>query len=293
MAVLTWDNVGERYFETGIDRGVLYIPNSGGQYVNGVAWNGLVSVSESPSGAEPNAQYADNIKYLNLYSAEEFGATLEAFTYPPEFNQFDGLASPVAGLTVGQQHRGMFGLSYRTRIGNDLQGDNLGYKLHLVYGCQASPSEKAYNTVNDSPEALTFCWKIATTPGEVAGLRPTSILTVDSRHVSSAKLKDLTDMLWGTSGTSPSLPLPAVVIATLTGGGLLEVTPGVPTYDAVTHKVTIPGTANVLYYIDDVLQTAGDITLVQGEPVLVVARPATGYKFPAVSDDDWLFEWPM
>lgn len=293
MAVLTWDNVGERYFETGIDRGVLYIPNNSGVYTNGVAWNGLVSISESPSGAEPNAQYADNIKYLNLYSAEEFGATIEAFTYPDEFQQFDGLGTPVDGLTIGQQHRGMFGLSYRTRIGNDLQGDNLGYKIHMVYGCQASPSEKAYNTVNDSPEALTFSWELATTPVEVPGFRPTSILTVDSRKTNSSKLTDLTNMLWGTGGTDPQLPLPAVVIATLTGGGLIEVVPGVPTYNGGTHQVTIPGTANVLYYIDDVLQSAGTVQLVQGEPVLVVARPATGYKFPAASDDDWLFEWPL
>ena len=156
MAILTWDGIGERVYETGVDRGVLYIPNSSGVYNNGVAWNGLTSVTESPSGAEPSAQYADNVKYLNLFSAEEFGATIEAFTYPDEFAPFDGLGVPSPGVTIGQQSRKSFGLSFRTRIGNDLDGDAHGYKLHMIYGCSASPSERAYSTVNDSPEAITF-----------------------------------------------------------------------------------------------------------------------------------------
>ena len=289
MAKLVWDKVGERFFETGVDRGVLYIPNSSGAYINGVAWNGLVSVSESPSGAEPNAQYADNIKYLNLYSAEEFGATIEAFTYPAEFQQFDGLATPVAGLTVGQQHRGMFGLSYRTRIGNDLEGDSLGYKLHLVYGCQASPSEKAYNTVNDSPEALTFSWEIATTPVEVTNLRPTSIITIDSREFTPQQMTDIEEILWGTVGTDPSLPLPDAVISSMSTS-LTLATPTKPTYDGGTHTITIPTITGVAYFIDDVEQT-GPVVLTSGQAVLVVAKPKTGYKFPPVIDVDWLYEY--
>jgi hypothetical protein len=212
MAQLTWDQVGERYYETGVDHGVLYIPNSQGLYVNGVAWNGLTSVSETPTGAEPNAQYADNIKYLNLYSAEEFGATIEAFTYPDEFAQFDGLAVPTPGVSVGQQSRRQFGLSYRTRVGNDLVGDDLGYKLHLIYGCTASPSEKAYNTINDTPEAITFSWEIDTIPVAVTDHRPTSILTIDSTKVDATDLAELEALLYGTEGVDPQLPLPDAVI---------------------------------------------------------------------------------
>lgn len=213
MAVLQWDQVGERFYETGIDRGVLYIPNGSGVYDDGVAWNGLVSVQETPSGAEANAQYADNIKYLNLVSAEEFGATLEAFTYPPEFGEFDGLATPQVGVNVGQQGRGTFGLSYRTRIGNDVDGDDHGYKLHLVYGCLATPSEKSYSTVNDSPEAITFSWEISTTPVPVTGLRPTSIITIDSTLVAPADLTALETLLYGAVATEPALPTPDEVIA--------------------------------------------------------------------------------
>lgn len=214
MAVLTWDTVGDRIYETGVDHGVLYIPDEvTGAYDNGVAWNGLVSVSESPTGAEPNAQYADNIKYLNLTSAEEFGATLEAFTYPDEFAPFDGLSLPVPGVAVGQQNRGHFGLSYRTRLGNDIEGDAHGYKLHLVYGCKAAPSEKAYNTVSDTPEPITFSWEISTTPVAVTGLSPTSIIVIDSTKVDPADLATLETALYGAAATEPQLPLPDAVIA--------------------------------------------------------------------------------
>jgi len=213
MAVLTWDQVGERVYETGVDHGVLYVPDVTGVYDTGFSWNGLVSVQETPTGAEPNAQYADNIKYLNLISAEEFGATLEAFTYPPEFNQFDGVATPEPGVYVGQQARKLFGLSYRTRIGNDLEGDDYGYKLHLVYGCQATPSEKAFNTVNDSPEAITFSWEISTTPAPVTGLRPTSIITIDSTVAAPLDLTALETLLYGAVATDPALPTPDEVIA--------------------------------------------------------------------------------
>lgn len=215
MAALVWDLIGERYYETGVDHGVLYIPDATGVYATGVAWNGLVSVTESPTGADATAQYADNIKYLNLISVEEFGATIEAFTYPPEWGQFDGLATPEDGVYVGQQPRKTFGLSYRTRMGNDLEGDAFGYKLHLVYGCIASPSEKAYNTINDSPEAITFSWEISTTPAPITtptGLKPTSLIVVDSSIVDPADLTSLEGMLYGGTG-SAMLPTPDEVLA--------------------------------------------------------------------------------
>lgn len=213
MAVLTWDQVGTRTYETGVDHGVLYIPDVAGEYTDGVAWNGLVSVQETPSGAESNKTYADNIVYLNLISLELFGATIEAYTYPPEFNQFDGIVTPQPGVYVGQQARKPFGLSYRTRIGDDLEGDAAGYKLHLVYGCIATPSEKAYNTVSDSPEAITFSWEISTTPAPVTGQRPTSLITIDSTVVAPADLTALETLLYGAVATEPALPTPDEVIA--------------------------------------------------------------------------------
>lgn len=289
MAKLTWDATGERFYETGVDHGVLYIPNNSGVYNNGVSWNGLTAVTESPSGAEANAQYADNIKYLNLISAEEFGATIEAFTYPDEFAQFDGIATPSAGVSVGQQARKTFGLSYRTKLGNDLEGDDLGYKLHLVYGCTAAPSEKAYATVNDSPEAITFSWEIATTPVAVTGLRPTSLLTIDSTKVNADDLEDLEDFLYGTAGTDPSLPLPDAVLA-IFAGGLTIVTPTAPTYDGGTKVITIPSVTGVTYYMDDVVLSSGAQPAIT-EDKIVVARPNTGYRFPDVVDDDWFFDF--
>lgn len=219
MPALVWDLVGERLYETGVDHGVLYMPDDQGVYSNGVAWNGLTSVSETPSGAEANAQYADNIKYLNLISAEEFGATLEAFTYPDEFADYDGLVTPTPGVVVGQQPRKMFGLSYRTRVGNDVEGDEHGYKLHLVYGCIASPSEKAYNTINDSPEAITFSWEISTTPVPVTGYKPTSLIVVDSTVVDAGMLTSLENELYGEASGAANLPTPDEVIAIFGGGG--------------------------------------------------------------------------
>jgi hypothetical protein len=218
MATLLWDQVGQRFYEAGVDHGVLYIPDVvTGIYDTGVVWNGLVTVTESPSGAEANAQYADNIKYLNLLSAEEFGATIEAFTYPEEFAAMDGAALPVEGLVVGQQGRGVFGLSYRTNIGNDLEGVDHGYKLHLIYGAQASPSEKAYGTINDSPEAITFSWEITTTPVPVTDLKPTASLVIDSTVVDPADLATLEDLLYGTAVTEAALPTPDEVIAVFAG----------------------------------------------------------------------------
>lgn len=219
MTALTWDDVGERFFETGVDHGVLYIPTSG-VYDNGYAWNGLTGVTETPSGAEPTALYADNIKYLNLLSLEQFGGTITAYTYPDEFGQCDGTSAPTPGVAIGQQARQTFGLSYRTRLGNDEEGDDFGYKLHLVYGAVASPSERAYATVNDSPSAIEFSWAFQTTPVSVTGLRPTSLITIDSNTVSAGALAALEDLLYGTVSTDPSLPLPDAVVALLDGDAL-------------------------------------------------------------------------
>lgn len=217
MARLVWDKTGERVYESGVDHGVLYLPDNIGAYTNGVVWNGLTTVTESPSGAEPNPQYADNIKYLNLVSAEEFGATIEAFTYPKEFAQCDGSAELAPGVTIGQQARTTFGLSYRTKIGNDLEGQDAGYKLHLIYGAQAAPSERAYATINDSPEAITFSWEITTNPINVAGHKPTASLTIDSTEVAAAKMATIEDLLYGTTvgAEIPKLPTPDAIIAIL------------------------------------------------------------------------------
>jgi hypothetical protein len=217
MAPLTWDQVGERLYETGVDHGVLYIPDDTGVYKDGFAWNGLTTVTESPSGADSSPQYADNIKYLNLVSAEEFGATIEAFTYPEEFAQCDGTALPEAGVALGQQGRKMFGLSYRTKVGNDIDGSDFGYKLHLIYGCQAAPSEKAYATINDSPEALSFSWDVTTTPVPVTDYKPTSLIVVDSTVVDPLKLKSLEDLLYGAASVPAALPMPDAVIALFAG----------------------------------------------------------------------------
>lgn len=213
MAPLTWDDVGEKLYETGVDHGVLYIPDDTGVYNSGVAWNGLTTVTESPSGAEASAQYADNIKYLNLVSAEEFGGTIEAFTYPEEFGQCDGTALPAPGVAVGQQGRKMFGLSYRTKVGNDVDGMEHGYKLHLIYGALAAPAEKAYATVNDSPEAISFSWDITTTPVPVTDYKPTALLVIDSTVVDSADLTALEDLLYGKASVEAALPTPDAVIA--------------------------------------------------------------------------------
>lgn len=222
MAKLVWDKTGERLYETGVDRGVLYV-QSNGTYPNGVAWNGLTAVTESPSGAEPTPLYADNIKYLNLISAEEFGCTIEAYTYPEEFAECDGSAELAAGVTIGQQARKTFGLSYRTKIGNDATGDKFGYKLHLIYGGLASPSEKAYATINDSPEAITFSWEVSTTPVSVDGHSPTASITIDSTKVEPTKLAALEEILYGkdgegASGTEPRLPLPSEIATIFTAG---------------------------------------------------------------------------
>lgn len=208
MSKLVWDATGARKYETGVRNGVLYVMGEGGTYPKGVAWNGLTAVTESPSGAEATALYADDTKYLNLISAEEFGATIEAYTYPDEFAECDGSAEIAPGVTVGQQARKAFGMSYKTTFGNDVDGNEHGYKLHLIYGALASPSEKAYNTINDSPEAITFSWEVTTTPVAVKGLKPTASLTIDSTKTDKAKLAALEDILYGKDEVEPRLPLP-------------------------------------------------------------------------------------
>ena len=218
MSKIVWDATGEKLFETGVDRGVLYLRDEGGDYTNGVAWNGLTAVNESPSGAEPNNLWADNIKYLALVGAEEFGLSVEAYTYPKEFAECDGSAELTTGVTIGQQSRKTFGFCYRTLLGNDVDGDSHGYKLHLVYGCLASPSEKGYQTKNDNPEAITFSWDITTTPVNVTGFKPTACLIIDSTKVAAEKLTALETILYGSdsgSSTVPRLPLPDEVKTTL------------------------------------------------------------------------------
>lgn len=205
---LVWDAAGKRFYETGVKKGVLYVQDNKGTYPKGVAWNGLTGVTESPSGAEASPTYADDMKYLNLYSAEEFGATIEAYTYPDEFAECDGSAELTTGVTIGQQKRKAFGMCYRTVLGNDVTGEDYGYKLHIIYGAMASPSEKAYATVNDSPEAITFSWEVTTTPVNVEGMKPTASLVIDSTKVDASKLSALEAILYGSESVDPRLPLP-------------------------------------------------------------------------------------
>lgn len=207
---LTWDDAGKRFYETGVRNCVLYLRNSSGVYDNGVAWNGISSISESPSGAEPTPIYADDIKYLTLMSNEEFAATVEAYMYPDEFAECDGSAelTESSGVYIGQQTRKTFGLCYKTVLGNDVDGNNKGYKLHIIYGCLAAPSEKSYTSINDSPEALTFSWEISTTPVSVTGHKPTATITIDSTKANATKLKALEEILYGKDTVAPRLPLP-------------------------------------------------------------------------------------
>lgn len=303
MAVLTWDAPGSRYYETGVDHGVLYIPDSTGAYSNGVAWNGLTAVTEKPTGAEANAMYADNIKYLNLYSVEQFSATIEAYTYPDEWNQFDGLVTPSPGyngVTVGQQARKSFGLSYRTRIGNDLVADDFGYKLHLMYGAVASPSERAYATVNETPEPITFSWEVTTTAVAVSTIgttvfRPTSLLTIDSTKVNASALSQLTALLYGTSSANPQLPSPDTILSLIASApSATMVTPTMPTFTAAGGQTTIPTVTGVVYKL-----ASTGATLTNGSSVVlgsgvgtygIYAVPAsTAYYFNPVAAAYWSF----
>ena len=205
---LEWDKTGEKLYETGVSQCALYVQGDGGTYPKGVAWNGITAINESPSGAEANPIYADNIKYLNLISTEEFGATIEAYTYPEEFNVCDGTAEIAKGVTIGQQKRKTFGLCYKTIVGNDTDSNEHGYKLHIIYGALAAPSEKNYETVNDSPDAITFSWEVSTTPVNVNGNKPTASLTIDSTKVNKEKLAKLEDILYGSAEADARLPLP-------------------------------------------------------------------------------------
>lgn len=293
MTKLLWDQTGQRIYETGVDHGVLYIPTNG-VYNAGYAWNGLTTVTESPSGADATPIYADNIKYLNLLSVEEFGCTIEAYTYPDQWAQCDGSAAPQAGVYVGQQSRHPFGLSYRTRVGSDTDPDK-GYKLHLVYGALAAPSQKAYGTVNDKPDAMSFSWDVTTTPVDVPGTnpvtgkpyKPTATIIIDSTKVSATALATLEDMLYGTAGTDPELPLPSTVMA-LFAGTVTTVTPTAPTYNNSTHTITIPSVTGVTYWMDGAAVTG---SVVITEDKVVTATPNDGYKFPDVTDDDWFFDY--
>ena len=293
MTALVWDQVGERLYETGVDHGVLYIPDAEGNYDEGYAWNGLTTVTESPSGAEATAQYADNIKYLNLISAEEFGATIEAFTYPDEFAQCDGTAVPEAGVMVGQQGRRIFGLAYRTQLGNDIDGTDHGYKLHLIYGAQAAPSEKAYATINDSPEAITFSWEVTTTPVPVTGLKPTSLLVIDSTQVDAAALALLEAELFGDVGNDARLPGPDEVIGFFSGT-VTVVDMGdddnQPTYNDTTHVITLPAVTGIQWQINGVdVANGAQPALTVGQTAHVEAVAVAGYVIDG--DDDWTYDY--
>lgn len=284
MTALVWDGTGEKEFETGVDHAVLYILNTEtAAYDEGYAWNGITAVNEKPSGAAANPQYADNQKYLNLISAETFAGTIQAFTYPDEFGQCDGTVAPVDGLTIGQQSRATFGLSYRTQVGNDLT-PNAGYKLHLVYGSIASPSEKDYATINDSPAAVAFSWDFTSTPVTVTDLLPTSLIVVDSTVVDSDALAALEQLLYGTEGVDAALPLPDAVVALFSGSVTTTAVPTAPTI--ASDVITIPTVTGVIYKIGGVTKT-GTVTITVN--TVVKAVPAAGYIFPVVSVDEWYF----
>lgn len=290
MTVLQWDQTGERLYETGVDHGVLYLLDNG-LYDEGFAWNGLTAVTESPSGAEPTPLYADNMKYLNMMSVEELGGTIEAYTYPDEFAACDGTVEASAGVSVGQQDRATFGLSYRTRIGNDESADH-GYKLHLVYGALAAPSEKAYATVNDSPEAITFSWEFSTTAVPVTDMKPTSQLTIDSTKVDPTMLATLEDALYGTVGTDPRLPLPDEVIEMFEGAVTLVVATE-PGFVASTGVITIPTVVGVVYRRADtnaIVPAGAMAAIAAGATLGIRAVPSSGdYALSPVSDEDWFF----
>lgn len=287
MAVLVFDAAGDKLFEAGVDKGVLYPINVGsGLYDTGFAWNGLTEVDEKPSGASPNRTYADNILYSTLLSAETFGGTIKAYTYPDEFGACDGSVAPSAGVLVGQQPRQTFGLSYRTKIGNDLSSD-LGYRLHLVYGALASPSERDYVTINDSPAPVEFSWDFQCTPVAVTSHSPTCLITIDSTTVDATALGDLEDFLYGTGGTDPSLPPPDSVIALFTGS-ITAITLTKATFDGA-HTITIPSQTGVTWRVDGVVHAAGTQLLTTGQSKIVSATPNAGYVFNQPVDTDFMF----
>lgn len=285
MNALVWDDTGDRVFETGIDHGVLYPLNpSSGAYDTGVAWNGLTGIKEKPAGAAVTKSYADNMAYLSLLSAETFDLEVDAYTYPAEFGACDGTVTPSSGVLIGQQGRQTFGLSYRTKIGNDVESMDHGYKLHLVYGGLAAPSEKDYATVNDSPAAVTFSWTVSTVPVPVTDLKPTSLITIDSTKVSGTDLDALNQILYGTDGVDPALPLPDAVIA-LFSGTVTVVTTIAPTFNPTGHLVTIPSVTGVTYWMDGAVQTAGTHAITVDKVIRATAND--GYVFSPLSVDAW------
>lgn len=284
MTALTWDEEAKRIFETGVDHGVLYPkdPNTG-LYSPGVAWNGLTAVNEKPAGAAATPQWADNMKYLNLLSLETFDATVEAWTFPPEFEACDGTASPSDGVSVGQQNRQTFGLCYRTQVGSAAD-PQAGFKLHLVYGCLAAPSEKDYATVNDTPSPVQFSWDISTTPVTVTNLKPTSLITIDSTIVDPTSYDALCQILYGTVGVDPELPLPDAVIA-LFASTPTVVTTIEPTFNPTGHVLTIPSVTGVTYFMDGDVITSGTHTITADK--VVTAEAQNGYVFSPLSVDAW------
>lgn len=288
MAELVWDEAAERYFETGVDHGVLY-HKVAGEYTNGEAWNGLTAVTAQPSGAESNKQYADNIEYLNLMSVEQFGATVECFMAPRGFDQYDGVARTANGLRISMQKRAEFGMSWRSKKGN-AEDEDLGYILHFAYGCKASPAEKAYNTVNDTPEPATFSWTLSTTPIPVAGRKPTAYCSVDSTDpsIDPANLAALEAILYGDAVNPARLPTPDEIDSIL-GAGVLTATPANPAYNSGTDTLTIPNIAGVEYLINGVVQAPGPVVLT--EDTIVTARPADGYTFTGLYVDRWFIDW--
>lgn len=293
MTALKWDNVGERLYETGVDHGVLYQVDETGAYSDGVAWNGLTTVTEKPSGADSNKQYADNTIYVNLISVEEFGGTIEAFTYPDEFGQNDGSTDPAPGVRFAQQGRRPFGLCYRTLQGNDTEGQEHGFKLHMVYGALASPSEKAYATVNDSPAAIAFSWDFTTVPTTYSGGKPTSLITVDSTKTDAAKLTALEAILYGTVSDDARLPTPEEVLALFTTGMVnvdLGVAANQPTYVSGTHIVTLPTVTGIQWKVNGVNKAPGaQPALTTGQTAEVQATALAGYELKG--DDTWTFDF--
>lgn len=287
MTKLVWDATGSRTYETGVDKGVLYIPDAGGNYIHGYAWNGLTKVTEKPTGGTPTALWADNLKYLNLVSTEEFEADIAAYTYPDAFAQCEGIVEPEAGVAVGQQNRQRFGLCYRTKVGDDVNGTDAGYKLHLVYGGLAAPSQKAYTTVNDNPTAIEFSWTVTTTPVVVTGYKPTATLTIDSTKVNATALTNLENQLYGTVGTDPMLPSPDAVLALFAGSvtTISDTALTAPTYTSGTHTITIPTVTGVTYYIGG-LPVTGSVVIAVDTVVTALANP--GYVFGPNVDNDWL-----
>lgn len=289
MTALVWDQSGQREYETGVDRGVLYIPDATGAYPNGYAWNGLTGITEAPSGAAPTPKFADNIKYLNLLSQEEFGGTISAFMYPDQWAQCDGSAIAQPGVWVAQQTRKPFGLSYRTKVGNDLLALDYGYKIHLVYGALAEPAQKAFNTVNDTPDAIDFQWKFSTTGVAATNLKNTAQLLVDSTMVTPANLAALELILYGSAGVAPRLPLPDEVIA-LFAGAVTTVTTLAPTYTPATHTLVVPTVTGVQYKNGTTganVVNGSSIVLTVGQTYVLKAVPLPGYVFSVGSDDDW------